>query len=319
MQRESFLIVAKILPIFLMITIGYMLRKINFFGQKKENIIDSLKKLVVNLGLPSLLFTAFATISFKPKYLLLFGTMFGVCTLLLLVGKLLQKPLKFESKYFPMLMTGFEAGMIGYSIYTVAFGVGRLYEFALIDFGHVSFIFSVFVALMIKLGDPGRKSPNFFLSFIKSPPIIGVLGGIILGSIGVFRNMDNNYLTQAIFQTLQYLGSIVVPLICLIIGYDIRFSGRNIKLAVKTVMIRMFISIALAMVFGEFLLTRVFGFNRDFEQALITLMILPPPFIMPLFIKEDDQENMQYILNTLSLHTLVSLVVFTIIFSIFMV
>jgi len=316
LQRESFSIIVKVLPIFLMIITGYALKKVNFFGEK-ENAINSLKKLVVNIGLPSLLFTAFATVSFKSKYLLLFGMMFGVCSLLLLIGNFLKKPLGFESKYFPMLMTGFEAGMIGYSIYAVAFGVERLYEFALMDFGHVSFIFSVFVALMMKLAESDKKSHhNFLISFIKSPPIIGVLGGIILGSLGVFKNMGNNYFIQAIYQTFQYLGSIVVPLICLIIGYDIRFSGQNVKSAIKTITIRMLISITFAIILGEFFLIKIFKFDQGFKQALITMMILPPPFIMPLFIKEEDQKNMQYVLTTLSLHTLVSLVTFTLIFSI---
>jgi len=70
---------------------------------------------------------------------------------------------------------------IGYSLYTVAFGIENLYEFALIDFGHVIFIFSVFVTSMVKLAERD-KNPSFLLSLIKSPPIIGVLGGIVVGS-----------------------------------------------------------------------------------------------------------------------------------------
>ncbi|MCD6545221.1 MAG: AEC family transporter [Thermotogae bacterium] len=315
MQEDYLLVVAKVLPIFVMIIIGYILRKINFFD-RRGNVINSLKKLVVNLGLPSLLFTAFANVSFKSKYLLLFGLMFGICILLLLIGKMLKKPLRFESDYFPMLMTGFEAGMIGYSLYTVAFGIENLYEFALIDFGHIIFIFSVFVASMVKLAERD-KNPSFLLSLIKSPPIIGVLGGIVVGSLGVFENMEGNYFTQAIYQTFKYLGAIVVPLICLIIGYDIKFSKQSTGSAIKVVIIRLFISIALAIFAGEILLVKVFKFDKTFERALITMMILPPPFIMPLFIKEENQKDMQFVLNTLSLHTLISLIVFTVIFSVF--
>jgi len=310
---DYFLIISKVLPIFVMIMTGYILRKINFFP---ENIVDSLKRLVVNIGLPSLLFTAFATVSFEPKYLLLFGLTFGICALLLLIGKILKRLLNSESIYFPLLLTGFEAGMIGYSLYTVAFGIENLFEFALIDFGHVAFIFSVFVALMIKISD-SSKSPNFLLSFIKSPPIIGVLGGIVLGSLGVFKDVESNYLTQAIYQTFQYLGALVVPLICLIIGYDIKFSKYNIGSAIKITSVRLLISTTLAILLGDLVIVKIFGFDSGFKRALITLMILPPPFIMPLFIKTENQKEMQIVLNTLYLHTLVSLIVFTIIFSVF--
>ncbi len=134
-MEKSFLIISKLLPVFLMITLGYVLKKLKFFS---EGTVDSLKKLVVNIGLPSLLFTAFSTVSFKSKYFLLFIMMFSICVLLLLIGNILRKHLRMSSPYFPMLMTGFEAGMVGYSVYTVAFGVEKLYEFALIDFGHLT-------------------------------------------------------------------------------------------------------------------------------------------------------------------------------------
>ncbi len=211
-------------------------------------------------------------------------------------------------------MTGFEAGMVGYSVYTVVFGVDKLYEFALIDFGHVTFIFSVFVGLMLKLEQRSKKT-SFLLSFITSPPIIGVLGGLVLGSLGVFKNIESNYILSSIYQTLKYLGSLVVPLICLIIGYDIKFSGRNVKDALKTIAIRLGISIPIALIAGEFLVIKLFGFDIGFKRAVITMMVLPPPFIMPLFIREENQRDMQYVLNTLSLHTIISLIALVVVFS----
>jgi len=211
-------------------------------------------------------------------------------------------------------MTGFEAGMVGYSVYTVVFGVDKLYEFALIDFGHVTFIFSVFVGLMLKLEQRSKKT-SFLLSFITSPPIIGVFGGLVLGSLGVFKNIESNYILSSIYQTLKYLGSLVVPLICLIIGYDIKFSGRNVKDALKTIAIRLGISIPIALIAGEFLVIKLFGFDIGFKRAVITMMVLPPPFIMPLFIREENQRDMQYVLNTLSLHTIISLIALVVVFS----
>ena len=211
-------------------------------------------------------------------------------------------------------MTGFEAGMVGYSVYTVVFGVDKLYEFALIDFGHVTFIFSVFVGLMLKLEQRSKKT-SFLLSFITSPPIIGVFGGLVLGSLGVFKNIESNYILSSIYQTLKYLGSLVVPLICLIIGYDIKFSGRNVRDALKTIAIRLGISIPIALIAGEFLVIKLFGFDIGFKRAVITMMVLPPPFIMPLFIREENQRDMQYVLNTLSLHTIISLIALVVVFS----
>ncbi|AAD36056.1 hypothetical protein LA10_08479 [Thermotoga neapolitana LA10] len=61
---------------------------------------------------------------------------------------------------------------------------------------------------------------------------------------------------------------------------------------------------------------RVLHLDRGFERTLITLMVLPPPFIMPLFISERNQKDMQLVLNTLYLHVLVTFVIFTLLFPI---
>jgi predicted permease len=52
---------------------------------------------------------------------------------------------------------------------------------------------------------------------------------------------------------------------------------------------------------------------RPISAAVLTMFVLPPPFIIQLFIKESDDQNRAYVVNTLSLSTLVTLFAFAII------
>ena len=54
-----------------------------------------------------------------------------------------------------------------------------------------------------------------------------------------------------------------------------------------------------------------------YEYALLTMFILPPPFVIAVFMDKDDRENQQYVVNTLSLSTLVSLIVFVMVMMVY--
>jgi hypothetical protein len=43
-------------------------------------------------------------------------------------------------------------------------------------------------------------------------------------------------------------------------------------------------------------------------------MMMPPPFIIPLFMRKDDTNERRYVNNTLALYTLISIVIFAIYF-----
>ena len=54
--------------------------------------------------------------------------------------------------------------------------------------------------------------------------------------------------------------------------------------------------------------------ERPFEIALFTLFILPPPFIVPLYMRQDLPDEKRYVNNVLMLYTVVSLAIFSIYF-----
>lgn len=45
----------------------------------------------------------------------------------------------------------------------------------------------------------------------------------------------------------------------------------------------------------------------------MTMVVLPPPFVIPLYMQRADQDDRTYVVNTLSLSTLVTLFAFAIV------
>jgi predicted permease len=133
---------SKVLPIILLFALGLFLQRRRFF---KPEALDGLKKIVLNLALPSALFLAFSKVNFEARYLLIAAIMFAACFGVLLVGRAVQPVTRLKSPYFPALLTGFEAGMLGYALYNSVYGADNLYKFGVIDLGQVVFVFFVLV------------------------------------------------------------------------------------------------------------------------------------------------------------------------------
>ncbi len=48
--------------------------------------------------------------------------------------------------------------------------------------------------------------------------------------------------------------------------------------------------------------------DRIYSYAMMVMFLTPPPFVISIFMKQRDKENMDYVANTLSLDTVVSII-----------
>jgi hypothetical protein len=80
--------------------------------------------------------------------------------------------------------------------------------------------------------------------------------------------------------------------------------------------IRLVLLIPLALIVNIYLVRGLLGLDPFFEAALFTLLVLPPPFIVPLYARPSlPVEEKQYINNVLTVHTVISIGVYIIYFS----
>ena len=70
------------------------------------------------------MFLAFFQLDLQVKFIPVMVLIFGVCVLMVRLGRVPLNLLKIPSPYFMILMGGFETGMLGYSIFISLYGTG---------------------------------------------------------------------------------------------------------------------------------------------------------------------------------------------------
>jgi predicted permease len=301
---------SKVLPILLLFALGLFLQRRKFF---KPDALDGLKKIVLNLALPSALFLAFSKVNFEGRYLLIAAIVFVACWGVLLLGRLIQPASRLKSPYFPALLTGFEAGMLGYALYNSVYGADNLYKFGVIDLGQVVFVFFVLVNWLRRRESQAQPVGAIVRGFLTTPPITAILLGIAANALGVTAILNSGAIGQSVLRTLEMLAALTSPLIALLIGYEMRLEFGQLSAPLRTVLIRLAIWIPLGVLFSSFVIDRALGLDRGFQAAVLTMVVLPPPFVIPLYLHKADQDDRAYVVNTLSLSTLVTLFAFAIV------
>lgn len=308
---DTTLILNRVLPILLLIALGHWTRRSGFLT---ESAVENLRKLVVTLALPSVLFISFLEMKLQTKYLLVFALIFALNVALFALGRALKAWLSAGYLYFPFLMTGFEYGMLGVSLFGSAYGLDKIGYIAVVDLGHELFIWFVFLAFLLMLRD-GHQDPRQLLrAFLTSPVIIGILAGIALNVIGAREFVNERPIAGGVMATLRFLGNLTIPLILIIVGHGIRLDRTGVREAVPVIGIRLLILVPLALLLNRLVLRGLLDLEAPFEAGLFTLLVLPPPFIIPLYMKAGLPDERRYVNNALTLYTMVSIVLFTVYF-----
>lgn len=302
-------IINRVLPILLLLGLGFLMRTTRFIA---ESTVADLRRLVVTVALPAVLFVAFLGVELEPGDALVVVFVFALCTALYLLGRSVQPAVAPDHEYFPFLMSGFEAGMLGISLFGSAYGISRLGAFAVVDLGHELFIWFVLLALLLAKRDGARHPTALLGAFIKSPVIIAILAGIVANLLGLGDRVYDWPVTGGVMNTLDFLAGLTVPLILLIIGYGLKLDLAGIRTALVPVATRFVVVLPLAIILPPMLRGNVLSDSPYAEAALFTLLVLPPPFIIPLYMREGESTERRYVNNTLSLHTLVSVLIFVV-------
>ena len=305
-------IINRILPIILLLLMG---KWFHFKQVISSETVFELKKLVVNVALPAVLFLSFLRVDLKPNYFWFIPILFGYCVLLYIFGLGLQHFLHLKGDYFPFLITGFEYGMIGVSLFGAAYGLEQIGKIAIVDLGQEVFVWFVFVALLIHKRDGESNPKQLFKLFGTSPVIIAIITGLIINFSGLAGRFEGTLFVGGLLAAIQLIGSLTVPLILLVVGYGIQVDWQEFFYSARVILIRLSISIPVALILNRFLVREWMGLDPGFEAALFTLLILPPPFIMTLFMKHDRTEEIHRVNNVLMLHTIITIIVFIIYFA----
>jgi malate permease and related proteins len=301
---------SKVLPVLLLFILGALFRRRRFLS---EAAVADMKKLVVNVTLPAVLFLAFAGVTLEPRHLILVVVVFALCVLALWASRLLGPPLGLGSRYFPPLATGFEAGMMGYAIYAAVYGQENIFRFAVVDLGQVLFVFFILVPYISQVATGRTSASETVLGFLKTPVILSIFLGIVFNQLALVEPLQNWPPTDAVFRTLEVIGAVTTPLIAIVIGYELRLSRGALSLPVRAIGLRLLLWIPAGLLVVALIVDGVLRGDPLFRAAVMTMFVLPPPFVAPLFMGKASEEERTFVVNSLSLATLLTLVLFTIV------
>ena len=287
------------LPVFITLAIGMLCRSKNILTRAG---VDQLKSVAVNICLPAVLVSSFATAEYSKNSITVPLVIFAICILSLIVGMFACRLLKVQGKLTPYLMTGFEAGMLGYGLFALLFKGQPNSHFAIIDLGQVLFVFTVYKILLSGKAGLG----NVLREALSSPVLWGIIVGLILGASGLYEAHKPSGVSGIIDSLTGFISAPTSVLILISIGYDLVPSEIRWKKTAAIVVMRfaiMAIMLGVAMLVNKLLLG-----GAMHTGALILMFILPPPYVLPVF--ADAQDERANISSALSVTTLVSIGLF---------
>lgn len=289
------------LPVFLALGLGMLCRSKKLLTPEG---VEGLKKVVLNITLPVVLLNAFATTVYTPKTLLIPVVIFLLNVLAMGLGKAGMGLFGQKSKITPFFTTGFEAGMIGYALFAVAFPKESSSQFAILDLGQTIFVFTLYKALL-----SGKGSGKAMLrDAVTSPILWAVFAGILIGATGLYKTMVNTGIAPVFHSITDFISAPTAMIILLTIGYDLVPSEIPWRQVTGLVFLRLAV-MALCLLVLTALNQFVFG-GIIFMGAAVLLFLLPPPYVLPVFCTEPE-ERVKFS-SAISAFTLVSIILFAV-------
>ncbi len=288
------------MPVFITLAIGILCRTRNVISRSG---MDAIRNIAVNITLPAVLILSFASADYSAKTILIPVTAFVTATAGLALGYT-AKAIFRESRCFPFMLTGFEAGMLGYGLFALLFRGQSNSMLALLDLGGATFVFTLYKALLC--GKGGVKSA--VRSAVTAPTLWAIVLGVVIGATGLYDAMAPSG-GQEVFNTITgFISAPTSVLILLGIGYDLDFSHVHWNKVLRITASRI---VVLAVMFLIFIIVNNTLLKGIIPvSTLLLFFILPPPYVVPVF--ADEEEEKADISTALSLCTVLCLTGFTI-------
>ena len=291
----------KALPVFVMLALGMLCRKTKMISREG---VSAMKAFAVNITLPAVMLSAFATASYSRESLIVPLVIFTVCVLMLLGGHALCRAMKIPGRLSPYLATGFEAGMLGYALFALLFPQESTSAFAMVDLGQVLFVFTLYKALLAGQGGFG----GVIREAAHAPTVWAIAAGIVIGASGLYGAMAPSGLSGVLDAVTDFVAAPTSAVILLTIGYDLVPGEIRWRKTARLVALRLITGTAALI--AVLLVDRLLLGSMMHPGALMLMFTLPPPYVLPVF--ADVEEERTDVSSALSALTLISLILFMI-------
>lgn len=305
-------VLGNIFPLIFLILFGYVLQRINFF---EEVTFKQIQKFLLRVTIPSILFTAFATMELRPDYLIVSAGMFGFLVMLLLLGFILYRLLPIKYDFFIFYLTTFGFGTVGLPIFLDIFGLNNATGMAMLGIGHEVFVAAVlFPVLSIHFDKSGGGRKKAFAKAFLSPTIIMVALGIFINLTGIRAIMSENVVGASLLNAIARLGGLTIVITLVLTGYRMKFSDKSgLKTSLRYAAARIMIMLPLAILFNAIFLTNFTPALPYLSHAFFILIFQHPAIMLMIFTGQYRSiEEQRIASNAFIISTMVGIVLFAI-------
>ncbi|MDY4691974.1 MAG: hypothetical protein SO401_00135 [Blautia sp.] len=295
-------VIRMVLPVLIMIGVGCICCKKNIFDM---NGLKGLKAIIGDVMLPVTLFNAFLTAEYNARIVVVFLVVYIGFGIAIGIGFLLRRFVKPYGKFLPFLLAGGEGGMLGYALYGLI--AGSQSGFATVDLGQTVFAYTIWLGLLTSVEGGEVSARKLLKNMFSNKCFLGMALGILLGATGVGGLIMSSAAGSVVSSVIQMITAPVSAIVLLMVGYELSLKMDLMIPVAKTIVFRLIIMGGL-LVISNLIIFHIFPFDKSLEIALMVLYALPAPFIIPIF--ADVGEDGKYISTALSMHTLVTVILF---------
>lgn len=301
---------AGILKIVIFLLLGVFLRS---GGVLKKSDIDGLKKIILYIAIPSVLFLSFSRLDFNLSFVPVTAAIFTINFGLFWLGVLIYKLGSSKDRILTLCMSTMNFALIGIPLYEAIFGLENLHNYTMLGVGNEIFVWFVFFFMFRWFLSSGKTEKGINKAFIKSPIIWSIIAGCVFSIAGLDLSVVENPLVNGVYQALENASKLTTPLILIFIGFNISISPDYIKKSIKITLIRFVFAFIIGYLIKFLVLDHFIEPNILSNSAFFLLISLPPVFALPILAAEYiDDEEMAVLNNSIILHALVTIIVFSV-------
>lgn len=266
-MTEFYPVLEQLLLMGVLIALGFYLNKSGKIEQAAEK---GIAELTIDIAFPALIFTNIIKdfdLRMLSQYLIVPVSALIITVVSILIIFIVTPILDYskrEKEEFAFVTVFSNNIFIGAPICLALFGAQGLILAILYDFGMQLILWTVGIWL---LKDSGQNAESHFLANIFSPPIIGLLLGLVV----VFSGLD---LPESVVNITDSVGAITVPLAMIFIGLQLAKSSFREVLGNKKIYLLSFLRLILFPTLIYFGLG-LFGISSLLREVMTILAAMP--------------------------------------------
>lgn len=302
--------IAGILKIVIFLLLGILFRKKKVLDDVS---IWGIKKLILFLAIPSVLFRSFSRLTIDLQFLPIILSIFFLNLILFVLGLLVFKWKKGISRLFPLYISTMNFALLGLPLFEAVYGAEKLQHYTQFGVGHEIYMWFVFYFLFARFLKGKSDKTGFNWGFLKTPVIWGIVLGCLFSILQMDLSSYENPIVKAFVLSIDGSAALAGPLILIFLGFNLSVSVSFSINSFKLVISRFLWVYALGYIIKYSVLDRFLESSLYNNSAYFLFLSLPPVFSLPILASDYlEEEETKLLNNSIIVQALLTIVLFAV-------